>query len=176
MQCYYTDINTVEKANYGKPVTLTFKNMAAKIRVALYETVPGYSVKDVKFYTSDANPTAPTDLGTGTSTTATLFTMGDDVLPQSGTVTVFYPRIGTTHRNNTQDQDYNKASVTVTPGGATSTTQAFRCSYQPIILIKKLTSLQATSTLAERFQKLHSQVHLLTISTQQLFLTQTASL
>ena len=124
LQCYYTDINTVLKTNYGKPVTLTFKNMAAKVRVALYETVPGYSIKDVKFYTSDANPTAPTDLGTGTTTAATLFTMGDDVLPQSGEVTVFYPHIGT--GNNTK-QDYNKASVTVgeVTGGATSKTQAF---------------------------------------------------
>lgn len=126
LQCYYTDINTVTKAsgNYGKPVTLTFKNMAAKVRVALYETVPGYSIKDVKFYTSDANPTAPTDLGSGTTDAATLFTMGTDVLPQSGEITVFYPHIGT--GNNTK-KDYNKASVTVgeVTGGATSTTQGF---------------------------------------------------
>ena len=126
LQCYYTDITTVVKGdNYGKPVTLTFKNLGAKVRVALYETVPGYSVKNVKFYTSDANPTAPTDLGTGTVDAATLFTMGTDVLPREGAVTVCYPHIGTD--NNTKD-DYNKASVTVTPGSgatATSTTQAF---------------------------------------------------
>ena len=132
MQCYYTDINTVQKANYKKPVTLTFKNMAAKVRVALYETVPGYSVKNVYFYTSDANPTAPTDLGyatTNTLTAATLFTMGTGVsLPQSGEVLVYYPHIGTTHRDaNPKTEDYNKASVTVTAveGGATTTTQAF---------------------------------------------------
>ena len=127
LQCYYTDINTVLKANYDAPVTLTFRNMAAKARIALYETVPGYSIKAVKFYTSDANPTAPTDLGSGTSEDATLFTMGSDVLPQSGEVTVFYPHIGTTHRNSPQTTDYNKASVTVgeVTGGATSTTKGF---------------------------------------------------
>ena len=132
LQCYYTDINTVPKANYGSPVTLTFKNMAAKVRVALYETVPGYSVKDVYFYTSDANPTAPTDLGyasTNTAATATLFTMGTGVsLPQSGEVLVYYPHIGKTHRDaSPKTEDYNKASVTVTAvdGGETSTTQAF---------------------------------------------------
>ena len=126
LQCYYTDINTVEKAKYGQPVTLTFRNMAAKVRVALYETVPGYSVKDVMFYSSDANPTTPTDLGTGTSTAATLFTMGSDVLPQSGTVTVMYPRIGKTeHDASPRAVDYNKASITVAPGSSTSTTQAF---------------------------------------------------
>lgn len=122
LQCYYTDINKVLKANYGAPVTLTFKNMAAKVRVALYETVPGYSIKDVKFYTSDANPTAPTDLGTGTVASATLFTMGSDVLPQSGAVTVMYPHIGTGSKTLA---DYNKASVSVAPGSSTSTTQAF---------------------------------------------------
>jgi hypothetical protein len=127
LQCYYTDINTVLKANYGAPVTLTFRNMAAKARIALYETVPGYSIKAVKFYTSDANPTAPLDLGSGTSEDATLFTMGSDVLPQSGEVTVFYPHIGTEHREAPQTTDYNKASVTVgeVTGGATSTTKGF---------------------------------------------------
>jgi len=132
MQCYYTDINTVLKAKYGEPVTLTFRNMAAKVRIALYETVPGYSVKNVKFYTSDANPTAPVDLGSGTVDDATLFTMGSDVLPQSGEVTVFYPHIGTTHRGTApgyadRTKDYNKASVTVgeVTGGATSTTKGF---------------------------------------------------
>ena len=141
LECYYTDINTVLKANYGAPVTLTFKNMAAKVRVALYETVPGYSVKDVKFYSAESDDTStdskydPTDLGTGSSATnAVLFTTGSDALPQSGVVTVLYPHIGTTHRGNPsaspavpQTADYNKASVRVDPvtGGATSTTQAF---------------------------------------------------
>ena len=123
-KCYYTDITKVLKANYGAPVTLTFKNMTAKVRVALYETVPGYSVKEVKFYSADANPTAPTDLGTGSSAdNAVLFTMGEDKLPQSGTVTVLYPRVGTS--SNTA-ADYNKASVTVTSDAGTAvTTQAF---------------------------------------------------
>ena len=133
LQCYYTDINTVTKTSggYGSPVTLTFKNMAAKVRVALYETVPGYSVKNVMFYPAEAgDPTAPDDLGTnvGLSTTATLFTTGSDVLPQSGNVLVYYPHIGITHRDATpsQTKDYNKASVTVTDaGGATATKQEF---------------------------------------------------
>ena len=131
-ECYYTDITTVTKASnkYGQPVTLTFKNMAAKVRVALYETVPGYSVKDVKFYSADENPTAPTDLGTGSSAdNAVLFTMGEDKLPQSGEILVYYPHIGTTHRDAAggQTKDYNKASVTVSSvtSGATSKTQAF---------------------------------------------------
>jgi hypothetical protein len=132
LQCYYTDITTVLKADYNKPVTLTFKNMAAKVRVALYETVPGYSVKEVKFYPAEANdPAAPDDLGTATglSETATLFTTGTDVLPQSGKVKVYYPHIGTTHRKNPpttpSTKDYNKASVEVDPGTTTATKQEF---------------------------------------------------
>lgn len=139
-QCYFTDINKVLKENYGQPVTLTFKNMATKVRVALYETVPGYSVKDVYFYASDAAPTAPTDLGNPTSAatsedtsdealaaknaakSATLFTMGEDKLPKSGSVTVCYPHIGT---GNNSKADYNKAKVSVTAGSTEGTTQTF---------------------------------------------------
>ena len=121
-QCYYTDINTVLKANYNKPVTLTFRNMTAKVRIALYETVPGYSVKDVQFYQAEAtDPTAPTDLGSDISSNpATLFTTGDDRLPQSGTITVLYPRVGT---NNSTAVDHNKASVTVTSDAGTADTK-----------------------------------------------------
>jgi len=129
LQCYYTDINTAKKSmgDYGKPVTLTFKNLAAKARVALYETVPGYSVRDVKFYTKEAdNPAKPEDLGTGTTTTATLFTLGDDnKLPRSGTVTITYPYIGTEYRDTKPTDAYNKAIVTVEAGSEKSSTQDF---------------------------------------------------
>ena len=127
-KCYYTDINKVLKANYGNPVTLTFKNMAAKVRVAIYETVPGYSVQNVKFYSADSDNGEtvaydPTDLGGGTAT-ATLFTTGtgDDFLPTSGSVLVCYPFIGT---GSNSEKAYNKASVTVTAGDSKSSTQTF---------------------------------------------------
>lgn len=51
---YVTDVVTVEKANYGNPVMMKFKNLTSKIRMAIYETVPGYSVRDVEFFASDA--------------------------------------------------------------------------------------------------------------------------
>ncbi len=122
-QCYYTDITKVLQASYGAPVTLTFKNMSAKVRVAFYETVPGYSVKNVEFYQDET--TALT--ATISSNPATLYTAtgAANELPQSGTVTVMYPRIGS---GNSSAVDYNKASVTVTPGtgtDATSPTQTF---------------------------------------------------
>ena len=39
-------------------VQLQFRKLGAKVRIALYETIPGYSVKDVKFYqyANDPNP------------------------------------------------------------------------------------------------------------------------
>lgn len=119
-QCYYTDITKVLNASYGQPVTLTFRNMAAKVRVAFYETVPGYSVKNVEFYQDETTALNATI----TSNPATLYTatgVGNE-LPQSGTVTVMYPRIGS---NNSGAADYNKASVSVAAGSTTSPTQTF---------------------------------------------------
>lgn len=54
---YVTDVVTVEQASYGQPVVLKFKNLTSKVRMALYETVPGYSVKDVEFFADDATTT-----------------------------------------------------------------------------------------------------------------------
>lgn len=69
-KCYISDMATVAKANYQKEVQLTFRSLGTKIKVGFYETVPGYSVKDVKFYTDDAT----TPISTGASeTSATLF-------------------------------------------------------------------------------------------------------
>ena len=117
---YFTKPKYVPKSKYGQPVTLTFKSMAAKVRVALYETVPGYSVQDVEFYQDEA--TALTTNVSGNE--ATLYTPDgvDNQLPQSGTVTVIYPRIGS---NNSGAADYNKASVSVSAGSTKSSTQTF---------------------------------------------------
>ena len=59
-QCYVTDIVTVKKdgsgtGKYGETVTLKFRSLGSKVRIGIYETVPGYSVKDVKFYSAAAS-------------------------------------------------------------------------------------------------------------------------
>ena len=59
-KCYYTDVTPVAKANYNKPVTLTFKQLGAKVRLGMYETVPGYSVKNVEFYKDESGITPAT--------------------------------------------------------------------------------------------------------------------
>ena len=40
---------------YGGNVTLTFRNLVSQIRAGIYETIPGYDVKEIKFYISDGD-------------------------------------------------------------------------------------------------------------------------
>lgn len=114
-ECYITDVVTVERGDYGKPVNLVFKNLSAKVRMAFYETVPGYTVSDIKFYEDSS-----TSLGTLSDETeyknATLYA-STSVLPTAGTIDVTYPKVGTTYSNNL---DYNKVFVTVSASSTDS--------------------------------------------------------
>lgn len=102
--CYISDLVTAYNRNnvsdYGQVVQFSFRSLAAKIRLAFYETIPGYSVKDVKFYSVASGGTE--------NTTPTLFT-SSAVLPSgSGTMTVSFL---TTGWDNKAATDYNKAHV-----------------------------------------------------------------
>lgn len=97
-ECYISDMKTVTEPNYDKtPVSMSFRHLASKVRMALFEIVPGYVISDVKFY--DA-----------TSTTATANPEGTLIgnFNNSGTLTVFFPTTGTKHA---AEKDYNKAHV-----------------------------------------------------------------
>lgn len=108
-ECYYTDVTTVEKKNYGNPVQFTFKNLTAKVRVAFYETVPGYSVQDLQFYSDDA--TKRGDLNSAES--ATLYTTGiDKYIAKNGEIVITYPVVGLTAQQ-AETKGYNKAIVSV---------------------------------------------------------------
>ena len=110
---YITDITPVAQANYGNEVKLTFKNLGSKIRLALYETVPGYSVKDVQFYVTDKADESVNDLSYDKSTTAALISAdGTNGFSTQGTAVVTFPKVGTANSDN---GNYNKASVSVTP-------------------------------------------------------------
>ena len=113
-KCYIADMVTAYKANmtpvqpkFQEEVQFSFRNLACKVRVALYETVPGYSVKDVKFYVDDA-----TAISAGISNTnAYLFTSGsgdNNKFFTAGTYTVSFTTIGD---SNLEETDYNKAHV-----------------------------------------------------------------
>lgn len=107
--CYISDLVTAyhrdDINDYGKTVQISFRSLAAKIRLAFYETVPGYSIKDVKFYTASTPTALATD---GTENNPTLFA-SDAVIPTgSGTMTITFPTTGFDNRSNS---DYNKAHV-----------------------------------------------------------------
>ena len=64
--CYISD--KVEKTNMSATntqVSLKFRRLGAKVKIALYETIPGYSVKDVRFYRDGS--IASSDAGYGTT-------------------------------------------------------------------------------------------------------------
>lgn len=63
-QLYFADRKVIKKSTdaehakddvYGGEVNFTFRNALTKVRVAMYEIVPGYSVSIDKFYYTEAN-------------------------------------------------------------------------------------------------------------------------
>ena len=57
---YFSDRVPVVKGDYGKTVSLTFRNIGSKVRVGFYETIPGYSVKIDRFYIDEDAATPAT--------------------------------------------------------------------------------------------------------------------
>lgn len=100
-ECYISDMKTVTEPNYNKTsVSMSFRHLASKVRMALFEIVPGYVISDVKFYTDTTSPTTDNTEGT---------LIGE--FNNSGTLTVYFPKTGTV---NAEDKDYNKAHVRFT--------------------------------------------------------------
>lgn len=100
-ECYISDMKTVTEPNYNDAsVSMSFRHLASKVRMALFETVPGYVISDVKFYTDATSPTTDNTEGT---------LIGK--FNNSGTLTVYFPTTGTDHAKYI---DYNKAHVRFT--------------------------------------------------------------
>ncbi len=134
-QCYISDLVTVKKgtagtygevSGYDKTVTLKFRQLGTKVRIGIYETVPGYSVKNVKFYTKGGQLDATT---AGDAVTpgvvapgqivenATIFSAGSDIYKE-GTYKVYFKTLDTP-----ADADNNQAHIIFTPKeGATQAT------------------------------------------------------
>lgn len=119
-KCYISDLvtayNQVGVSDFGQTVTLSFRSLGTKVRVAFYETVPGYSVKGVEFYASD--------VATSSSDDVTLYSASGNLPAGEGTMTVCFP---TTGWDNRDKSDYNKAHVAFTPktSGDVSSTLVF---------------------------------------------------
>lgn len=76
---------TGENDLYGKPVNFNFTRLQTKVRVGIYETIPGYNIKSIEFY-EDASSTE-TNGNTNVilfSTTSNYFVGGKNI---TGTVT-----------------------------------------------------------------------------------------
>lgn len=100
-ECYISDMKTVKEKDYNKTsVSMSFRHLASKVRMALFEIVPGYVISDVKFYTDPTSTTTDNTEGT---------LIGK--FNNSGTLTVYFPKTGTV---NAEDKDYNKAHVKFT--------------------------------------------------------------
>ena len=122
--CYISDLVTYYNrdgvSDYGKVVNFSFRSLAAKVRLAFYETVPGYSVKSVQFYNkAEFTPATGVFGNTGTaSNDPRLLNATDAVtLPTGeGTMTITFPTTGFTKRPGGAEAatDYNKAHIAFT--------------------------------------------------------------
>lgn len=100
-ECYISDMKTVTEPNYNDAsVSMSFRHLASKVRMALFEIVPGYVISDVKFYTDTKSTTTDNPEGS---------LIGK--FNNSGTLTVYFPTTGTDHA---AEKDYNKAHVKFT--------------------------------------------------------------
>lgn len=102
-ECYISDMVTVKKGEKGytnKAVNMQFRHASSKVRIALYETVPGYVISDVKFHSNfyKAGDNAES------VERGTLF----GIFNNKGTMTVYFPTTGTAKESN---PDHNKAHI-----------------------------------------------------------------
>ena len=109
-ECYISDMVTVVKGDKGyknNAVNMQFRHASSKVRIALYEIVPGYVISDVKFH-SDFYEKSNGDYTVGVEE-GTLF----GTFNNKGTMTVYFPTTGTA--NNKDNKDYNKAHIKFAP-------------------------------------------------------------
>ena len=114
-ECYISDITTVKEPAYGTaPVMMKFRHLTSKVRLALFETVPGYVIKEVKF-----RETLTTSHAAATSANGIL--IGADAFNEKGKLTVYFPTTGTAKEGNS---DYNKAHVEFAADATAGTSSA----------------------------------------------------
>lgn len=94
---YVAEPVIVPKANYNNPVTFHFVRQQSMVRVGFYETIPGYSVTEIKFYKAEET----------TATTAT----SENVILTSATPDYF---VGGSNITGTVNYDWTKATPSYT--------------------------------------------------------------
>lgn len=106
-ECYISDMVTVAKGDESyknDAVNMQFRHASSKVRIALYEIVPGYVISDVKFH-SDTYSSGNNTVGEAEGALFGTFN-------NKGTMTVYFPTTGTANQTN---PDHNKAHVNFTP-------------------------------------------------------------
>ncbi len=60
--CYFADRKIVKNdennKEFGQPVKFTFRSTGTKVGMGIYEDIPGYSIKEIRFYDSDESDNA----------------------------------------------------------------------------------------------------------------------
>lgn len=90
--CYISELLTVDNPSGSTPteVNLRFLTIKSKLQLGFYETIPGYSVKELKFYTTkDATPS-----GTTPALYQDYTAPAKPTLPKAGTYTVTFDENG----------------------------------------------------------------------------------
>ena len=82
--CYISNKKIVAPATSATEVDLEFRSFLTKVQLGFYETIPGYSVKEVKFYPSSSE----------TSTTTPSLYTATAVIPNGGKYTVTFDANG----------------------------------------------------------------------------------
>jgi len=85
--CYISKKENISAPSNASVVQLDFVSLMAKIQLGFFETIPGYSVKDLKFYTTASASTS--------ATAPALYDAGQTAsLPKEGTYTVTFDNDG----------------------------------------------------------------------------------
>lgn len=103
---YISDLQTiVPSSSSSKVVTFTFRKAATKVRLGIYETIPGYVVKGVKFYYTTAGSETSSDDAilqgkfVGTSSGEATFNVTYSGTPQKAVLTPSGSSANTTYFN-----------------------------------------------------------------------------
>ena len=91
--CYISELKKIDGLSGSTPteVDLRFLSFLSKIRVGFFEDIPGYSVKDLKFYVDGSNLSTGSSANDGLA--ATLYA-GSSIIPNGGTYTITFDANG----------------------------------------------------------------------------------
>lgn len=104
--CFIADKMSVTSTDYGNKVQFIFRSTGTKVAVSIYEKIPGYSIKSIKFY--EKNGTI------GTSDTPILYANTDciPVNEATGSLKVTFNDLGVANATWTHDANTETTSKT----------------------------------------------------------------